>query len=42
MKNIAVRFLAALSLTALLGGVALTSTGCPGDGAEGEGEGEGE
>jgi hypothetical protein len=40
MKKIALQFLAALSLAALLGGVALTSTACPGDAAEGEGEGE--
>ena len=39
MKKIALQFLAALSMAALLGGVALTSTACPG---EGEGEGEGE
>jgi hypothetical protein len=40
MKKIALQVLAALSMAALLGGVALTSTACPG--GEGEGEGEGE
>jgi uncharacterized membrane protein (DUF441 family) len=40
MKKIASQFLAALSLVALLGGVALTSVAC--SGGEGEGEGEGE
>lgn len=38
MKKIAVSLLAVLSMAALLGSVALTSTACPG----GEGEGEGE
>lgn len=37
MKNVVVRFIAALSFAALLGSVALTSA-CPP--AEGEGEGE--
>jgi hypothetical protein len=40
MKSIAVKFVAALSLFALLGGVALTSTACDGDAGAGEGEGE--
>lgn len=40
MKKIALQFLAALSMAALLGGVALTSVAC--DGAAGAGEGEGE
>lgn len=38
MKKIAFKVLAALSMLAVLGGVALTQTACPG----GEGEGEGE
>lgn len=38
MKKIAFKFLAALSMIAVLGGVALTSAACP----TGEGEGEGE
>lgn len=38
MKKIAVSFLAVASLFVLLGGVALTSTACPGDAGEGEGE----
>jgi hypothetical protein len=42
MKKIATQFLAALSLVALMGGVALTQTACPGTEGEGEGEGEGE
>jgi hypothetical protein len=42
MKTVAFKFFAALSLTALLGGVALTSTACPAASSEGEGEGEGE
>ena len=37
MKNIAVKFLAALSLAALMGSVAFTSA-CPAPAAEGEGE----
>ena len=41
MKKITMKVLAILSLAAVLGGVALTSTACPGAGA-GEGEGEGE
>ena len=40
MKKIALQFLAALSMATLLGGVALTSTACPGGAGEGEGEGE--
>lgn len=40
MKKIVVKFLAVASLFALLGGVALTSTACPGDAGAGEGEGE--
>ena len=40
MKKIAMQVLAVLSLTAVLGGVALTLSACPP--AEGEGEGEGE
>jgi len=38
MKKIAFKFLAALSVFAILGGVVLTQTACPP--AEGEGEGE--
>jgi hypothetical protein len=42
MKKIASQFLAALSLAALVGGVALTQAACPASEGEGEGEGEGE
>lgn len=38
MKKIAFKVLAALSMLAVLGGVALTQTACPV--SEGEGEGE--
>lgn len=40
MKKIALQFLAALSMAALLGGVSLTSVACDDGAAEGEGEGE--
>jgi hypothetical protein len=41
MKKVAFKFFAALSLTALLGAVAVTQACAPAEG-EGEGEGEGE
>jgi hypothetical protein len=40
MKKL-VKVLAVLSLAAVLGGVALTSSACPADTGSGEGEGEG-
>ena len=42
MKKIAIKFLAAFSLAAVLGGAALTLQACPPAEGEGEGEGEGE
>jgi hypothetical protein len=40
MKKIVVKFLAVASLFALLGGVAVTSTACPGDAGAGGSDGE--